>query len=122
MRVVEKGAANLEHQRACGGDVNGEYHGEATKDFAGGKAQDASATKARILAGMRERITVDWVPSCKCVGAGVVPCTVLDPFAGSGTTGMVALEHGRRALLIELNPDYIGLIRKRCAVTVGLGL
>lgn len=39
--------------------------------------------------------------------------TVLDPFGGSGTTAQVALESGRSAILIELNPDYIPLIRER---------
>lgn len=48
--------------------------------------------------------------------------TVLDPFAGSGTTGRVALELGRRAVLIELNPDYVKLIEQRCNVTLGLPL
>lgn len=43
--------------------------------------------------------------------------TVLDPFAGSGTTGMVALEEGRRAILIELNPEYAALCGKRTNVT-----
>lgn len=43
--------------------------------------------------------------------------TVLDPFAGSGTTGKVALELGRRAVLIELNPDYVKIIEKRTNVT-----
>lgn len=38
---------------------------------------------------------------------------VLDPFAGSGTTGQVALELNRRAVLIELNPKYIALIKER---------
>jgi len=38
---------------------------------------------------------------------------VLDPFGGSGTTGQVALEEGRSAFLIELNPDYTSLIRER---------
>lgn len=47
---------------------------------------------------------------------------ILDPFAGSGTTGMVALELGRKALLIELNPEYVKLIEKRCDVTPGLAL
>jgi DNA modification methylase len=40
---------------------------------------------------------------------------VLDPFAGSGTVGEVALEHGRSAILIELNEKYIPLIRRRCS-------
>ena len=38
---------------------------------------------------------------------------VLDPFVGSGTTGVVALETGRRFLGIELNPDYGGIALKR---------
>jgi DNA modification methylase len=46
--------------------------------------------------------------------------TVLDPFGGSGTTGKVALELGRSAVLIELNPDYVKLIEKRCRVNLPL--
>lgn len=42
-------------------------------------------------------------------GGGVV----LDPFAGSGTTGAVAKRLGRRAVLIEPNAEYIELIKKR---------
>jgi DNA modification methylase len=50
-----------------------------------------------------------------CLLAGC-PCggLVLDPFAGTGTTGMVAQELGRRALLLELNPEYVKLIERRC--------
>lgn len=47
--------------------------------------------------------------------------TVLDPFGGSGTTGMVAIENGRKAILCELNEDYIELIKDRTSVTVGFG-
>lgn len=32
--------------------------------------------------------------------------TVLDPFTGSGTTGAVAVEHGRKFIGIDLNPQY----------------
>jgi DNA modification methylase len=45
--------------------------------------------------------------------------TVLDPFAGSGTVGKVAMELGRRAILIELNPAYIELAEDRTFVTPG---
>ncbi len=38
---------------------------------------------------------------------------VLDPFGGAGTTALVALRHGRRASLIELNPDYADMSRRR---------
>ena len=38
---------------------------------------------------------------------------VLDPFAGSGTVGVVALRHGRRFLGIELSREYVGMARRR---------
>lgn len=38
---------------------------------------------------------------------------VLDPFAGAGTTGVVALRHRRRFVGIELNPQYIQMAEKR---------
>jgi DNA modification methylase len=58
-----------------------------------------------------------------CILAGTrVGDTVLDPFAGSGTTGLVAREFGRHAILIELNQDYVALIRQRTNVTKGLPL
>ena len=40
--------------------------------------------------------------------------TVLDPFAGSGTTLAVANRLGRHAIGIELNPQYVALIHERC--------
>jgi DNA modification methylase len=49
-----------------------------------------------------------------CILAGSRPGDiVLDPFGGSGTTGAVAIQHGRSTTLIELNPDYIPLIKER---------
>lgn len=41
--------------------------------------------------------------------------TVLDPFAGSGTTLAVANRLGRHAIGIELNAEYLPLIERRCA-------
>jgi DNA modification methylase len=49
-----------------------------------------------------------------CLLAGCPPGGItLDPFAGSGTVGEVALRHGRRALLLELNPEYAALAAER---------
>jgi DNA modification methylase len=45
--------------------------------------------------------------------------TVLDPFAGSGTVGEVASKLGRNAVLVEINPSYIDLIKERCKGYVG---
>lgn len=89
--------------------------------------------------GQRNKRTVWTIPTMAYAGAHfatfptnlISPCvlagskhgdTVLDPFAGSGTTAQVALELGRKAVLIELNPKYCDLIRQRCNVTPGLAL
>lgn len=66
-------------------------------------------------------VTVGWQASCDC-HKDPVPCIVLDPFGGSGTTGQVAIEHGRRAVLIELQAEYVELARRRTHVTPGLPL
>ncbi len=51
-----------------------------------------------------------------CVLAGApFDGLVLDPFTGSGTTAAVALQHGRRFIGCELNPDYIKLAEARIA-------
>ncbi len=42
--------------------------------------------------------------------------TVLDPFAGTGTTAKAAIPLGRRALCVEQNPEYALIIRKECGV------
>jgi DNA modification methylase len=63
-----------------------------------------------------------WSAGCTC-SAGIVPATVIDPFCGTGTTCAVALDLGRAAIGIELNPAYVTLAQRRCgAVTPGLAL
>jgi DNA modification methylase len=59
--------------------------------------------------------TLGWQPRCKCkeelaeigVEPSVVPCIVLDPFIGSGTTAVVALAHGRHCVGIDLSEKYL---------------
>ena len=46
---------------------------------------------------------------------------VLDPFGGSGTTAGVAIKHGRKAVLCELNPEYAALVPDRIAHIAGKG-
>lgn len=125
-RLIEDGAPLEEWKKASGADGNGEYHGQNTKDYQAHLAQPASTVKERILKGMVEKKTVDWKPSCRCYPIedtpDPVPCVVLDPFGGSGTTGEVALELGRHAVLIELNPEYISLCHDRTNITPGLPL
>jgi len=52
--------------------------------------------------------------AAKCILAGSPPGTwVLDPFAGSGISGLAAVQHGRNATLIELSEAHAATIRKR---------
>ena len=46
--------------------------------------------------------------------------TVLDPFAGSGTTGIVAANHARNSVLLELNEEYIEIAKKRIKEQAGM--
>ncbi len=57
--------------------------------------------------------TVGWQPSCDCPAADPVPCIVIDPFSGAGTTALVADRLGRSAIGIELNPDYAAMGSER---------
>jgi DNA modification methylase len=56
-----------------------------------------------------------------CIKAGCpIDGMVLDPFGGAGTTGMVADRLGRNATLIELNPAYVEIARKRLSDDAGM--
>lgn len=61
-----------------------------------------------------------WVPSCSCEGAERVPATVLDPFGGSGTVGLVADRLGRSAVLVEISDEYAGMAKDRIDADAGL--
>jgi len=89
-----------------------------------------ASAKPRIEDGKRNRRSVWTVTPKPYKGAHfavyppelIEPCvlagcpeggTVLDPFGGSGTTGGVAMKHGRNAVLCELNGDYAALMPAR---------
>lgn len=73
----------------------------------------------KVLArGQATYVTTGWEAGCNCGTDERVPCTVLDPFAGSGTTGIVALGAGRSFVGIELNPDYHRQAVERCSAAL----
>ena len=56
-----------------------------------------------------------------CIKAGCpAGGTVLDPFGGAGTTGLVADRLGRDAILIELNPEYAAMAQRRIEGDAGM--
>jgi len=104
-RVVER-ESNWQERKALGGTAgnvgasvtyqNGVHGGRVNHDLQG---------TSRFIG---------WSPSCACVDAGEpVPQTVLDPFSGAGTTGLVADRLGRHYIGIELNPEYVALSESR---------
>ena len=59
--------------------------------------------------------TTGWRAGCGCDAGEPVPATVLDPFCGSGTTGLVALTYGRNFVGIDLSPEYLAMAERRIA-------
>lgn len=72
--------------------------------------------------------TLGWKPGCECVieysvpfghsvrvEPDVVPCTVLDPFVGSGQAGIVATQQGRKFIGIDASAEYCKMARRRIA-------
>ena len=102
--------------------TNGKYHNEGS-----GLAPHSGLEKSYETANKRSVWTVATKPYSGAHFATyppdlIKPCglagcpeggTILDPFAGSGTTGMVAKQHNRNAVLIELNTDYIKILKQR---------
>jgi DNA modification methylase len=98
---------------------------ESTRTFESGSGRSGNAIAGKqdpvqgagygdIRMGPTIATTTGWRPGCDC-GGEPIPCLVLDPFCGSGTTGEAALRLGRRFVGIELKAEYIELARRRLA-------
>lgn len=62
------------------------------------------------------KVSTGWAPACQCACDDVTPCTVLDPFLGSGTTARVALALGRNAIGVDMSQAYLtDLVPKRAS-------
>ena len=77
----------------------------------GERAGNRSATSGTMLA-PAEAKTIGWAATCEH-DLPPSPCTVLDPFMGSGTTALAAERLGRNSIGIELSADYIRLAEAR---------
>jgi DNA modification methylase len=82
---------------------------EEAKDVLGGYFREMTMTA---------RETGDWQQVCDCDADRHEAGIVLDPFAGAGTTALVAKKLGRRFVGIDLNPDYVAMAQHRVGLTV----
>ena len=58
--------------------------------------------------------TTGWRPGCDCGDPRPpVPAVCLDPFAGTGTVGVVASRLGRDSILVELKPEYADIAERK---------
>jgi DNA modification methylase len=141
-RCIKAGTSERGCCSACGAPwvrqverVNGTRYGD------GGEAA-AARLSGGLAAGQATRMgdptmaTTGWSASCQCqanydcnglgcghqpcVCIGLNPCTVLDPFGGAGTVGLVADRLQRDAVLIELNPAYAEMAERRLHRDAGL--
>ncbi len=114
-RVVDVGPSSWEARKAAGHDPAG-YHVGDTQCHAAGAPCVASEAPAGSTTGglgwVAKRTQKGWRPTC-AHDTKPIPCTVLDPFAGTGTVGLVAHGLGLDSILIEGNPEYVTLIEQR---------
>jgi len=90
------------------------------KSTAGRLAQLRQAARERGEEYQNNAKTMGWRATCKCGDlGGAVPCLVLDPFSGAGTTCMVAKKLNRRYIGIELNPEYVVMAERRIETKCG---
>jgi len=103
-------AAHGKHQSGAGRNTDRvEEMAAEAKDVLGGYFREMTMTA---------RETGDWSKACDCATDRTEAGIVLDPFAGAGTTCLVAKDHGRRFVGIELNTEYVAMAQKRVGVTV----
>jgi DNA modification methylase len=94
---------------AQGGTIGRSWHDHKDDVSRGQRVENA----AKGRHGYR-RVDRGWRPTCDH-DAEPAPCTVMDPFAGSGTVGLVAERLGRHSVLIDVSEDYCRMARERTA-------
>ncbi len=98
-------AAELREQDGITDDAWAHY---IRLDASGGRPLPPGLLERYVREGILQPVEPpDWEPP------PASPATVLDPFSGAGTTGLVALRLGRSFVGVELNPDYAELARQR---------
>jgi DNA modification methylase len=122
-RCIRAGTSERGCCAACGApwvrQISVDYR--KTRPSAGNDARSRGEDKFSIANGgsgyrgcnlLREVETTGWRAGCQC-NADVAPCTVLDPFLGSGTTALVADRLQRHCIGIDLSLTYADMAQRR---------
>ena len=106
----------VERER-CPGSAPGKGDGNSMRDAQvnGGHQRDGHDYKRKHISSAE---TVGWTPTCDCDTDATESGIALDPFAGAGTTALVAKRQGRRFVGIDLNEEYVAMAQKRLGLTV----
>ena len=124
--VVERGAGGntgliewsknvKETQTMWGADSSGSYTNKESK-YKGREEHGGGEVKARIIEGItkpKKKMVKRYVSDLPLDEHPVVPAVVLDPFSGSGTSGIVALDEGRSYIGLELSAEYAAMSLRR---------
>ena len=121
-RVVERGELVAAGERG-----KYEYNGEGKEES--GLVQYTNRNSDGHMPGRAyENTTTGWQPTCDCDTFGGYqpqPCTVLDPFSGSGTSGIVALKLGRAYVGVDISEEYLSGVsqeRMQRGAQIGMGV
>uniref|UniRef100_A0A6M3IYD2 site-specific DNA-methyltransferase (cytosine-N(4)-specific) n=1 Tax=viral metagenome TaxID=1070528 RepID=A0A6M3IYD2_9ZZZZ len=123
-------ADEIKEASVCPAGTAGTWNGNTDFGLPGGVTRFAKPNLGGSIDGFRNRRSVWTVATHPFKGAHfatfppklIEPCilagcpsggVVFDPFMGSGTTGAVSLQHGRRFVGIDLNPEYVEIARRR---------
>lgn len=107
--VVSRRVTQAMYYAGC--NKQGSYSGATWKAYSSSRDQDPSVTKRRILESI-SRVKRSYLAGCDC-NAGFMPGIVFDPFAGAGTTLLVAKKLGLRWLGCDLNPEFVRMAKQR---------
>ena len=101
VRRIEQVDTGMPDGMAVGNYAHGSILAEGRRKGEGGKPVTTA-------------VTLGWRAGCEC-GAETRACVVLDPFSGSGTTGLVAIAERCEYIGIELNSEYVAMSERRLA-------
>ena len=119
VRVVEREKGDTESaERPKAKGQNGYGKPGSTLSLSGNGSKEWAERGSKVT-------DLGFLPACTCPAHEPVPCVVLDPFNGSGTTGKVAVQLGRAYVGVDIATEYLdGVTSERfgAGVQIGMGM